>query len=160
MRSSPSPLESGPASPLPALQRGASRSSQRSSTRRNPCRSRRSLSIVLCFAVAFAVATTSLVTGCSVMDEMDKAAAKLPTKGKPGDPKGGAGGKPTDAAARLAAARSQASQNAKKWWSQAKTMTPGQRPEGIVQCSIAGELRFMSREDCVVQGGAPREGTS
>lgn len=121
-------------------------------------RPRLSLGRALAVALA-AVSLASLTTGCSVMDEMDKAAAKMPTKGKAADAKAG-NGKPLDAAGRLAAAKSQADQNAKKWWSQAKTMTPGQRPEGIVHCALGGELRFMSREDCAVQGGTPRGGSS
>ncbi len=109
-------------------------------------------------AVALAVlalfVALSGTSGCMVMDELDNAAAKMPDKkqtkktGKE-DPSGESLG----AAGRLAAAKSALNARSQKWWQEAKTMTPGQVNEGIVQCRLPEGAKFMSRDDCIVQGG-------
>jgi hypothetical protein len=77
----------------------------------------------------------------------EKAAAKQPTAG-------------ASAAERLAAAKSRVSAHSKKWWSEAKTMTPGEAaPTGIVSCRLPEGRKFMSTDDCLSQGGQPANGS-
>jgi hypothetical protein len=64
------------------------------------------------------------------------------------------------AAERLAAAKSAVDERSKQWWQQAKTMTPGEKPAGIVNCRLGDGIRFMSKDDCIVQGGRPADGSS
>jgi len=90
--------------------------------------------------------------GCFVLDELDSGMEKMKAS-SPGTKASAAPadeapaparkyGKPVDLAA---------------WWKSARTPTsgpkePGERME-IVSCRIGGEVRFMSRTDCEVQGG-------
>jgi hypothetical protein len=90
--------------------------------------------------------------GCFVLDELDSGMAKM----KASSPNAKAeaesseeepaparkDGKPVDLAA---------------WWKSARTPASGPKDGGermeIVSCRIGGEVRFMSRTDCEVQGG-------
>jgi len=119
-------------------------------------RSRRALAAVL--ALAFALAST---TGCLVMDELDSAAAKMPTSKKDKEKAEAAksAAKP-DAAAGLAATKSAVIARSREWWKEAKSMTPGEKSEGIVQCRLPEGVKFMSKDDCVVQGGRTADGSS
>ena len=95
-----------------------------------------------------------------VMDELDTAAAKMPTTGKKADAKPGPNGKAPSPAERLAATKSALDQRSKQWWREAKTMTPGEKPAGIVRCRLSDGIRFMSKDDCTVQNGRPVDGSS
>ena len=104
----------------------------------------------------------SMTTGCMVMDELDSAAAKMPTTAK--DKKAAAEGKKSKTAAspadRLAAAKSRIAAHSQKWWSEARTMTPGEAgPAGIVRCRLPEGIKFMSTDDCLSQGGEPADGS-
>lgn len=104
-------------------------------------------------ALALLVALSG-TSGCMVMDELDSAAAKMPSAKQPkktgkDDPSGESLG----AAGRLAAAKSSLNARSQKWWQEAKTITPGEKNEGIVQCRLPEGAQFMSRDDCIVQGG-------
>ena len=92
---------------------------------------------------------------CMVMDELDTAAAKLPANGKQKSGAGKKEGAKLTAAERLAAAKSASVARSKQWWSEAKTMTPGETPAGIVSCRLPEGMKFMSQDDCIVQGGRP-----
>lgn len=110
--------------------------------------------VALALVVALVVAV-SATTGCMVMDELDSAAAKMPsTKSKKKDPKQDPSGESLGAAGRLAAAKSALDERSKKWWQEAKTMTPGEgKPAGVVRCRTSDGTRFMAKDDCLVQGG-------
>lgn len=126
----------------------------------NPSESGRrgaTLGATLVLALVLALCAT---TGCMVMDELDTAAAKMPTNGKKPEAKPASSGKTLSAAERLAAAKSAVNERSKQWWKEAKTMTPGEKPAGIVHCRLSDGIRFMSKDDCIVQGGRPADGSS
>jgi len=107
-------------------------------------------------AVGLALALAG-TTGCMVMDELDTAAAKMPTnaaekskQAKPSDAQG-------SAAERLAATKSMLAERSQKWWSEAKTMTPGESVSGVVTCRLPEGTKFMSKDDCLSQGGKAAE---
>lgn len=114
------------------------------------------LGATLLLALALALPAT---TGCMVMDELDTAAAKMPSTNKK-DAKPAASGKTMTPAERLAAAKSAVNERSKQWWKEAKTMTPGEKPAGIVNCRLGDGIRFMAKDDCIVQGGKPADGSS
>ena len=114
---------------------------------------------VLTVTLVLAVALSS-TTGCMVMDELDSAAAKMPISDKKKDAKPAPSGKAPTPAERLAAAKSALNERSKQWWKEAKTMTPGEKPAGIVSCRLSDGVRFMSKDDCIVQGGRPADGSS
>lgn len=96
--------------------------------------------------------------GCMVMDELDTAAAKMPTTAAEKQKKKSEQTAPASAAERLAAARRMVDERSRKWWSGAKTMTPGESTAGIVSCRLPEGTRFMSTDDCLAQGGTPAGG--
>jgi hypothetical protein len=120
--------------------------------RRDPRRALGRAFVALALALALA---TSGTLGCMVMDELDNAAAKMPdpANSKKKDPKSDPSGESLGAAGRLAAAKNALDERSKKWWQEAKTMTPGEKPAGIVRCRMEGGTRFMAKDDCIVQGG-------
>ncbi len=115
---------------------------------------------LLAAALGLALALSS-TAGCMVMDELDTAAAKMPAtaaqkKAKAEAQQGKAAAGPAD---RLAAAKSRIAEHSQKWWSEAKTMTPGEAgPAGIVSCRLPEGTKFMSTDDCLSQGGRPADG--
>lgn len=120
---------------------------------------RRSGALTAALVVALALAL-SATTGCMVMDELDSAAAKMPVSKKKKDAAPGASGKTPSPAERLAASKSALEEHTKQWWKEAKTMTPGERPAGIVNCRLSDGMFFMSKDDCIIQGGLPVDGSS
>lgn len=148
------PTPPGVGSPRPVPARAAWLHVTRTVARALP-RATRLLAVALVLALALGGGT-----GCMVMDELDSAAAKMPTTdaNKKKDAKAGPAGKAQTPAERLAAAKSAVSERSKQWWKEAKTMTPGEKPAGIVQCRLTDGVRFMSKDDCVVQGGRVADG--
>ena len=115
---------------------------------------------VLVAALGLALALSG-TTGCMVMDELDTAAAKMPSTAaqnaqKQKDQKG----PKTSTAERLAATKSMLAERSQKWWSEAKTMTPGESVAGIVSCRLPEGTQFMTKDDCLAQGGRAAEGGS
>ncbi len=110
------------------------------------------LRIVPALLLALSLVGTS---GCMVMDELDSAAAKMPTTAAEKEKKKGQNAKPASAAERLAAAKRTVDQRSRQWWSEAKTMTPGESTAGIVSCRLPEGTTFMSTDDCLAQGGTP-----
>lgn len=99
--------------------------------------------------------------GCFVIDELDSGMDLM----KEHSPKQGGGeAEPEPAAGPSAASRAEErtrklQADAKDWWKKARTPTskepaadasPG---AAIVSCRIGGAIRFMSRSDCLSQGG-------
>lgn len=128
--------------------------------RRTPRRERAGRGCIAPLAILTLACTVALAgtTGCMVIDELDSAAAKMPSdKSKSSakkDPKDDPSGESLGAAGRLAAAKNALDERSRQWWQEAKTMTPGEsKPDGIVRCRLADGLRFMSKDDCIVQGG-------
>ena len=119
----------------------------------------RTVAAVIGLALALALSTT---TGCMVLDEVDSAAAKMPSSKKakaanatkaPEKPGSGAVGQ-------LAASKAKVLEASRQWWKQAKTINTGDAPEGIVSCKLPEGMKFMSKDDCVVQGGRPGDASS
>ena len=96
-----------------------------------------------------------------VMDELDTAAAKMPTTAaeKEKNDKSGAKAAPAGAAERLAAAKRMVDERSRTWWSEAKTMTPGESTAGVVSCRLPEGRKFMTRDDCLAQGGKTGDGS-
>lgn len=113
----------------------------------------------LSFAVVLALSST---TGCMVLDELDTAAAKMPTtnKKKEEDAKKASGKPGSGAAGQIATSKAAVLAASREWWKQAKTINTGDAPEGIVSCRLPEGTKFMSKDDCVVQGGKPGNASS
>ncbi len=86
-----------------------------------------------------------------VMDELDTAAAKMPTSAA--DKKKKSEKAPATAAERLAGTKRMLDERSQKWWSEAKSMTPGEATAGIVSCRLPEGTQFMAKDDCLSQGG-------
>ncbi len=94
-----------------------------------------------------------------VMDELDTAAAKMPTSAADkAKKKAGTTTPQAGAAERLAATKRMLDERSQKWWSEAKTMTPGESTEGIVSCRLPEGRQFMTKDDCLAQGGKTEDG--
>ena len=101
-------------------------------------------------AILLSVLVLVGASGCMVADELDKAAALMPDSTKKGKVEEEVAG-PDAAAARADALL----RESKQWWDRATSIAPGQLESSIVSCRIAGATQFMSRDDCLSQGGVP-----
>lgn len=111
---------------------------------------------LLAFALVLALSGAS---GCMVMDELDTAAAKMPTSAADKEKKkGNAKTAPASAAERLAATKRMVDERSRKWWSEAKSMTPGESTAGVVNCRLPEGRKFMAKDDCLAQGGRLEDG--
>ena len=90
-----------------------------------------------------------------VMDEMDAAAAKMPTSGKEklAHKKARKAGDPQPAAS--ASAENPIVEQTKEWWKRASSLAPTELEATIVSCRLSGGTQFMSRDDCLARGGSP-----
>jgi len=105
---------------------------------------------MLPFALAFLLSASS---GCMVMDEMDSAAAKMPArKGKAATEVAPAEATPATAGAQRQNALLEQS---KQWWDRATSLAPTEMESSIVRCRLREGTHFMSRDDCLSQGGVP-----
>ena len=120
-----------------------------------PARARRRRSALVGACVLALALAASATTGCMVMDELDSAAAKMPTTDKKPAAKAAPGAAAQTPAERLAAAKSAVQERSQQWWKQAKTINTGDAPAGVVSCKLPEGLKFMSEDDCVTQGGKP-----
>lgn len=41
----------------------------------------------------------------------------------------------------------------RRWWSDARTLAPGERKVSVVRCEISGGVRFTTAVDCQTSGG-------
>lgn len=111
--------------------------------------------------VTLLLAALAGAPGCMVADELDSAAAKMPTTGKAAEQKKrDPSGESLGAAGRLAAAKAATQARSKQWWGTAKSIAPGEKPAGVVQCRMPEGVKFMTRDDCLSQGGRPVGGSS
>ena len=119
-------------------------------------RAPRRLSAALCLVLLVALSTAP---GCMVMDELDSAAAKMPTsakeKAEAAAKKDAAKAGPSGAAGKIAASKAAVMAASRQWWKQAKTINTGEAPAGVVHCKLPEGMKFMSKDDCVTQGGKP-----
>jgi hypothetical protein len=101
-----------------------------------------------CFLLVsiFLVATSC---GCMVLDEIDNAAAKMPSASKASvseEAAPGSAGTPQ---------QNPLLEQSKEWWSRATSIAPGGLESSIVKCRLRGATHYMSRDDCLGQGGTP-----
>ncbi len=90
-----------------------------------------------------------------VIDELDNAAALMPNAKK--KEKADAGGTEVESPATAAAARKNALlMQSKQWWDRATSLAPTGLEPSIVSCRIRGGTQFMTRDNCLSQGGEPR----
>ena len=90
------------------------------------------------------------LSGCWVLDELDAGNKKMEMYGhtKPKD---------EDAAEAAAPSAHKGPRAADYFASQknARTLTPGSAPSGIVSCKLKSGTQFMKQEECINRGGAP-----
>jgi hypothetical protein len=102
------------------------------------------ISLLLCLSTS---------SGCMVLDELDSAAAMLPSADKS---KGEA--KKDDAVAVAisgAEKRNAILQRSKEWWNSATSLAPTGLKSSIVSCRLPEGTQFMSKSDCLSHGGKP-----
>lgn len=90
--------------------------------------------------------------GCMVLDEVDKANAKMTKRKAP--PK-------TEATTNAAVAAVAAKDNpllkqSKEWWGRATSLAPTGIDSTIVKCQLGSTTQFMSKNDCLSRGGTPQ----
>jgi hypothetical protein len=102
------------------------------------------ISLILCLSTS---------SGCMVMDELDSAAAMLPSKGKSTD----ASKKEEAVVAATSGAekRNAILQRSKEWWNSATSLAPTGLKSSIVSCRLPEGTQFMSKSDCLSHGGKP-----
>jgi hypothetical protein len=93
----------------------------------------------------------TISSGCIVLDEIDAAAAKMPTKKAKvstavAAPTGSAG----------AQQENPILEQSKKWWKEATSLAPSGIDSSIVSCRIGQSTQFMSRDDCLTRGGVAK----
>jgi hypothetical protein len=88
-----------------------------------------------------------------VIDELDSAAALMPTKGKSKveEKKDAA----VVAATSVGARKNAILQRSKEWWNSATSLAPTGLESSIVSCRLREGTQFMSKNDCLSQGGKP-----
>jgi hypothetical protein len=88
---------------------------------------------------------------CMVVEEIDNAAAKMPTtkaeKRKESEP--------APAESSFAAKKDAVLETSKQWWGRATSLSSERVDESVVQCAVGGRSQFMSRADCLARGGRP-----
>jgi hypothetical protein len=87
-----------------------------------------------------------------VLDEVDAAAAKMPSSGKKKAAK-------EEVATSKAAApqKSALLEQSKQWWERASSLAPTEMESSIVSCRLSDGTHFMSKDDCLSQGGVPSD---
>lgn len=103
------------------------------------------------------------LSGCFVLDEMDKAkaidmsaaAGNAPKPGaKPGEkPAAGAASAPAGKKTASAAAAKEPAPQGKSWWETAKTLGSEESTAEIVGCKLGRGTEFMQKDDCLARGG-------
>jgi hypothetical protein len=107
------------------------------------------------FLLASLILCLSTSSGCMVLDEMDAAAAKMPTskKEKLAKKKSREAGRQQATAG--ATAENPIVEQTKEWWKRASSLAPTELEASIVSCRLSGGTQFMSRDDCLARGGTP-----
>jgi len=113
----------------------------------------RNMQRLLLLSLIFCLSTSS---GCMVMDELDKASAMLPEAKKSKENKQE---KAVDSANSGSERANALLEQSKRWWSRATSLSPTGLKSSIVSCRLSDRMRFMSRDDCLSQGGKPGSAT-
>ena len=90
-----------------------------------------------------------------VLDEVDAAAAKMPTTGKDKLAKQKARQAEQGSATAGATAENPIVEQTKEWWKRTSSLAPAELESSIVSCRLSGGMQFMSRDDCLARGGTP-----
>lgn len=117
---------------------------------------------ILAALVALLVASASL-SGCYVLDELDKGQAELDRYSSANNKKKAAAAK-AQADGGAGSAEADGKPAGASWWSHARSLNtaPGAEqakaddPDAVVRCELGGSTGFMRRGDCLSQGGRPR----
>jgi hypothetical protein len=88
-----------------------------------------------------------------VMDELDAAAALMPNKKNAADDGETEVATPATAAA---AKKNALLMQSKQWWDRATSLAPTGLEPSIVSCRLRGGTQFMSKDNCLSQGGDPQ----
>jgi hypothetical protein len=107
-------------------------------------------------AVACASGLSAMLSGCWVIEELDRGSELMDQHSPNANAK-----KKAEAAAAVAQPTVAAQQDAVARYFRdeeaagtTKTFTPGSVSEGIVACKLGGSTQFMKKEDCGVRGGS------
>jgi len=84
--------------------------------------------------------------GCPIMDELNKANAKMDEIVKV---------KPKKEAEAEAGAKVDPLQLSKDWWNSARSLNSKSVSPSIVNCRLGGRSQFMTRDECLNRGGDP-----
>jgi len=87
-----------------------------------------------------------------VLAEVDAAAAKMPSKGKK---KNKADKEDVAKSAQATPQTSALLEQSRQWWERATSLAPGEMESSIVSCRLREGTQFMSKDDCLSQGGVP-----
>ena len=102
------------------------------------------ISLLLCLSTS---------SGCMVIDELDSAAALMPSEGNSKEE--AKQNEAVIAAASGAATKSAILQRSKEWWNSATSLAPTGLESSIVSCRLPEGTQFMSKNDCLSHGGKP-----
>jgi hypothetical protein len=93
------------------------------------------------------VLVVSLLSCCTIIDELDAANAKMPSSGAAESTAPGAAAPPEPNAL---------VERSKEWWRRATSLAPNEMDASIVNCRIGQSAQFMSKDDCLSRGGVPQ----
>jgi hypothetical protein len=93
-------------------------------------------------------------SGCMVLDEVDKANAKMARSKK------SAPAATTPTTAPVTSDKNAVLEQTKKWWKEASSLAPSGIDSSIVECRLDRGSQFMSKDDCLTRGGNPRNASS
>ncbi len=88
--------------------------------------------------------------GCTVIEEIDAAQAKMPANAKK---KSESQETETDRVSALAAKKDAFVLKSEQWWDRATSLAPAGLDSGIAQCRLRGSTQYMSKDDCRARGG-------
>jgi hypothetical protein len=105
----------------------------------------------ICIQVIALALCLSFSSGCTVLEEVDKANAMMGIGEKSKD-------EPTETeiASAVTAGKNQMLEQSKQWWDQATSLAPATIDSSIVNCRVRGTTQFMSKNDCLTRGGVPK----
>ena len=109
----------------------------------------RGMRLLLLFSLAFCLSVSS---GCMVIEELDKAAALLPENQRNAEQ---SDAPESDGASAAHRSKQELIEASKRWWRRATSLSPEPVKSSIVSCRFRERMLFMSKDDCLLQGGRP-----
>jgi hypothetical protein len=110
-------------------------------------------------ATGLALAALALLSGCGVMDELDKGRAEMDKhspsaqKAKAEQEAAAAEAARTGSANAAAGAAAKARQAAATWWQNARSLGSEQSSPDVVRCVVDGGEQYTDKQTCLMRGG-------